>query len=422
MKIAVVIVTCDAPERLKHHLRLLAGQSRRPDALIIVNNGSVPADYAQDFSKYFKIKILNRENDGPAGGFNAGARKAYSEGYDYVIFADDDCYPADPLTISYFAMHAQKKVPVVAGYYASGEKIMLANHYFMFHRSVFETAGFHFRPFFIYFEDKEFVERAARHFPILHDPCIIVNHKFFHFFRLPPKILYFQFRNQLIEHSLDGNILLFVRDFLFFLSASLFLSFQLRSMLFLKVFLLAVWDFMLGRTGNPRKDIPDHRLKKAEPDDLAGLPTLLPVESEGFLPFLSPLKLLAFPESDFSGLTIRKEKNPDLLSNLKTAVSLRGREVVVTNMFSTSYLLSLLFVKNVFLFDAQDSGEASLLYTNNPLFSVLWSFILFPLLLFFFLPVPPLTYLAKRSFYLNLHKKLVAQDIDFCREVKQPAI
>lgn len=94
--VVAVVVTMHRPELLARSLRVLAGQSRPVDHLVVVDNGDdaavaelvaatgVPSTY-----------LPSRRNLGGAGGFALGMLHALSLGADWVWCADDDGMPAD---------------------------------------------------------------------------------------------------------------------------------------------------------------------------------------------------------------------------------------------------------------------------------------------------------------------------------------
>ena len=98
-KIAAVVVTFN---RLKKVLSSLEAQTRLPDQLVIVNNAATDGtdsflkEYAANFkySDSVQLDIVTLEkNEGGAGGFSAGMRRAYEIGCDYAWIFDDDGYP-----------------------------------------------------------------------------------------------------------------------------------------------------------------------------------------------------------------------------------------------------------------------------------------------------------------------------------------
>lgn len=101
-KIAAVVVTFNRLEKLKKVLSSLEAQTRLPDQLVIVNNAATDGtdsflkEYAVNFkySDSVQLDIVTLEkNEGGAGGFSAGMRRAYEIGCDYAWIFDDDGYP-----------------------------------------------------------------------------------------------------------------------------------------------------------------------------------------------------------------------------------------------------------------------------------------------------------------------------------------
>jgi len=101
-KIAAVVVTYNRLEKLKKVLASLEAQTRMPDQLVIVNNAATDGtdsflkEYAANFkySDSTQLDIVTLEkNEGGAGGFSAGMRRAYEIGCDYAWIFDDDGYP-----------------------------------------------------------------------------------------------------------------------------------------------------------------------------------------------------------------------------------------------------------------------------------------------------------------------------------------
>ncbi|CUR60723.1 putative glycosyl transferase [metagenome] len=93
--VAVVVVTHNRAELLGRLLDGLAGQTRRPDAVIVVDNASTD-DTAQVLAARtdLPLHVITQDNLGGAGGFHAGVRAAYDAGWDRVWLVDDDVVPA----------------------------------------------------------------------------------------------------------------------------------------------------------------------------------------------------------------------------------------------------------------------------------------------------------------------------------------
>lgn len=92
-KIAAVVVTFNRLELLKKCIHSLEQQTKKLDAIIVVNNGSTDGTQEWLMNKN-NIKVITQKNLGGAGGFNTGLRFAFNEGYDWFWIMDDDGLPS----------------------------------------------------------------------------------------------------------------------------------------------------------------------------------------------------------------------------------------------------------------------------------------------------------------------------------------
>lgn len=96
--VAVVVVTFNRADLLERGLDALAGQTRRPDAVYVIDNGST--DHTPEMLRErtlagdLPLRVVRQDNLGGAGGFHRGVREAYDAGYDRVWLIDDDVVPA----------------------------------------------------------------------------------------------------------------------------------------------------------------------------------------------------------------------------------------------------------------------------------------------------------------------------------------
>ncbi|MET1037321.1 MAG: glycosyltransferase, partial [Aeromicrobium sp.] len=94
--VAVVVVTFNRADLLAGMLDGLAAQTRRPDAVIVVDNAST--DHTREVLEARTDLPLHvthsHDNLGGAGGFHLGVRAAYDAGWDRVWLMDDDVVPA----------------------------------------------------------------------------------------------------------------------------------------------------------------------------------------------------------------------------------------------------------------------------------------------------------------------------------------
>jgi len=86
--VVAVVVTFEAPERLRACLGALASQGRPPDRVVVVNNGA-PLDGRLSVPDSV-VLIDSGTNTGPAGGFHEGMERALQMGATWLWLMDDD--------------------------------------------------------------------------------------------------------------------------------------------------------------------------------------------------------------------------------------------------------------------------------------------------------------------------------------------
>ena len=93
--VAVVIVTYNRADLLTRCLDGLAASTRRPDAVVVVDNASTDHTRAVLESREdLPLQVVHSaENLGGAGGFHLGVRTAYVAGHDRIWLMDDDVVP-----------------------------------------------------------------------------------------------------------------------------------------------------------------------------------------------------------------------------------------------------------------------------------------------------------------------------------------
>jgi GT2 family glycosyltransferase len=92
-RIAAVVVTFNRLNDLKMCLSSLQAQTRRPDTIYIINNGSTDGT-DEWLGSQSGLNVLTQLNLGGAGGFATGIHQAYQDGYDWIWCMDDDCLAA----------------------------------------------------------------------------------------------------------------------------------------------------------------------------------------------------------------------------------------------------------------------------------------------------------------------------------------
>jgi rhamnopyranosyl-N-acetylglucosaminyl-diphospho-decaprenol beta-1,3/1,4-galactofuranosyltransferase len=202
--VAVVIVTFNRADLLTRVLDGLAAQSRRPDAVFVIDNAST--DHTREIlaarreHPELPLQVTHSdENLGGAGGFRLGVELAHDAGHDRIWLVDDDVVPApDCLEV----MLAQDEPCVAAiredlgGHLvekaaldfdlrnplsirpkrssvedtfatrgAMPERVELQNvsfEGFMFRREVVDEIGLPDSSYFIFYDDVDFAVRARR--------------------------------------------------------------------------------------------------------------------------------------------------------------------------------------------------------------------------------------------------------------------
>jgi len=95
--VLAIVLTYNAPASLLDCLGALKAQTRRPDAVLVIDNASaVPAADAVESAELpasWVTVLRQRINTGPAGGHAAGLREFIRAGQDAAWVMDDDCIP-----------------------------------------------------------------------------------------------------------------------------------------------------------------------------------------------------------------------------------------------------------------------------------------------------------------------------------------
>ena len=89
--ILAVVVTHNRCELLTRCLDFLLRQTRPPEEIVVINNGST--DKTVEMLVQRGIRCVTQENVGSAGGWHRGIEIAMEEGFDAVWLMDDDGYP-----------------------------------------------------------------------------------------------------------------------------------------------------------------------------------------------------------------------------------------------------------------------------------------------------------------------------------------
>lgn len=90
--IAAVVVTYNRISLLKKCINALYNQTKKLDAIIVINNNST--DGTKEWLNQQKdLIVIHQENVGGSGGFFRGIKEAYERGFDWIWTMDDDVNP-----------------------------------------------------------------------------------------------------------------------------------------------------------------------------------------------------------------------------------------------------------------------------------------------------------------------------------------
>ena len=91
-KVIAVVVTYNRQALLSECITALRNQSKKPDAILVVNNGSTD-DTEQWLQSQQDLIFITQKNLGSSGGFNTAINWAYKNNYTWIWCMDDDGYP-----------------------------------------------------------------------------------------------------------------------------------------------------------------------------------------------------------------------------------------------------------------------------------------------------------------------------------------
>lgn len=93
-RVCAVIVTYNRKELLRECLRAVLSQTRPPDHVLVVDNASTDGTPEMLREEFPQVEVLRLpENQGGAGGFHEGMKRAYEAGFDWLWLMDDDTIP-----------------------------------------------------------------------------------------------------------------------------------------------------------------------------------------------------------------------------------------------------------------------------------------------------------------------------------------
>jgi GT2 family glycosyltransferase len=244
--VAVVVVTHNRADLLTRLLDGLAAQSRRPDAVIVVDNASTDhTAEVLDARTDLPLEVIAQDNLGGAGGFHAGVRAAYDAGWDRVWLVDDDVVPAPGCLAALVAVDEDCLIAVredltgtlvekaavefdlrnplairpkrstVDSTYADRASMPplvevqnVAFEGFMVRRSVITEIGFPDPAFFIFYDDAEYAvraRRAGRHVWAVRDAVLVRQLDFNQQHDLSGWKGFYMYRNLFVVHLRHGE-------------------------------------------------------------------------------------------------------------------------------------------------------------------------------------------------------------------------
>lgn len=92
LRIAAVVVTFNRLVLLQKCIKALFNQTKKLDAIIVINNNSTDGT-KEWLDKQNNLIVIHQENVGGSGGFYRGIKEAYERGFDWIWTMDDDVNP-----------------------------------------------------------------------------------------------------------------------------------------------------------------------------------------------------------------------------------------------------------------------------------------------------------------------------------------
>jgi GT2 family glycosyltransferase len=195
VKVAAIIITYNRLTLLKEAIEALRNQTRKADAIIVVNNSSSDGT-SEWLAEQSDLAVITQPNFGSSGGQYTGFKYAFEHGYDWLWVMDDDVEAASdcleklmddpdenlirtPLryttsggpffndTITFNLSNPFKSIwnEIFSKKHLSLERIPATGITFegpLIHRNIVEKIGYPEKKFFIYADDSEYFIRAAK--------------------------------------------------------------------------------------------------------------------------------------------------------------------------------------------------------------------------------------------------------------------
>jgi GT2 family glycosyltransferase len=198
-RVCAVVVTYNRKVLLRECLQALLGQARVVDEIVVVDNASTDGTDEMLAGEFAAVHVLRLpQNVGGAGGFHAGMKWAYQEGFDWVWLMDDDtitegntlnalleakesfgeavrpCLLASKVVWTDGSLHpmnissAKRLDKDPEGVMSAAEHSTVSVRWASFvslllHRSMIERYGLPVADYFIWNDDAEYTARVLRH-------------------------------------------------------------------------------------------------------------------------------------------------------------------------------------------------------------------------------------------------------------------
>ncbi len=241
--VCAVVVTYNRKQLLRECLAALASQTRPPERILVVDNassdGTLPM-LEQDFADVDVLALPT--NQGGAGGFHEGIKRAHADGAEWMWLMDDDTIPEPDALAELLAAPARLDSPSPPALLASNvvwrdgrvhpmnapwpertrvervidgaERGLLPLRFATFvsllvHRGAVDRHGLPLKSFFIWSDDVEYTSRAVLGGDLAYlVPTSVAVHKTEtpHFFMAaPPERFYYHVRNTLFIARAPGR-------------------------------------------------------------------------------------------------------------------------------------------------------------------------------------------------------------------------
>lgn len=160
--VAIIMPSFRGAEKLEKEITYLKQQTFQDFDLVIVYGPGDP--FIKNRENFSMVHIRRNDDYGSAGGFYTGERFVIEQGYEYVLLADDDCFPTDKTLIESILQILRKESAVVFPTADVGDPNFirhLMGFYAAMRADTIRKAGLSWMPFHYYCEDLEWHKRLG---------------------------------------------------------------------------------------------------------------------------------------------------------------------------------------------------------------------------------------------------------------------